>query len=91
MCVLWNFKFVKFNIDCFVFFLVQFDALLTMLEVNEDSDIQKNACYTLSSFCTSIYGFELCVKSSSVFRRILIAIEKILSSSEQETVWFALM
>jgi hypothetical protein len=62
-----------------------------MLEAKDEKDIHKNACYTLSSFCTSQYGFELCIQSITIFRRILVAIEQILSSNEHETIWFALM
>ena len=72
-------------------FLLKFEALLMMLEVTDEKDIPKNACYTLSSFCTSQYGYELCVRSIPMFRRIIIAMERILLSTEYETVWFALM
>ncbi|CAF3077821.1 unnamed protein product [Rotaria sp. Silwood2] len=68
-----------------------FEALLIMLEINEDKGINKNACYALSCLCTSQYGFQLCLESITLFRRILIAIETILLSMEHETVWFALM
>ena len=62
-----------------------------MLETTDGKEMHKNACYTLSSFCTSEFGFELCIQSLIIFNRILLAIERILSSKEHETVWFALM
>ena len=62
-----------------------------MLEVNEEKGVNKNACYALSCLCTTSYGFQLCLQYLTTFRRILSAVETILSSLEQETVWFALM
>jgi hypothetical protein len=62
-----------------------------MLKINDDKGINKNACYALSCLCTSKYGFQLCLESRTIFRRILLTIETILLSTEHETVWFALM
>jgi hypothetical protein len=62
-----------------------------MLEVNEEKGVNKNACYALSCLCTTQYGFQLCLQYLTSFRQILLAIETILSSIENETVWFALM
>jgi hypothetical protein len=62
-----------------------------MLEINEDKGIHKNACYALSCLCASSYGYQLCIQSITIFRRILQAIETVLLSFEHETVWFALM
>ena len=62
-----------------------------MLEAHEEKGVNKNACYALSCLCTTQYGFEICVQSISTFHRILLAIEAILSSTEHETIWFALM
>ena len=62
-----------------------------MLRINDERGSNKNACYALSCLCTSEYGYQLCLQSFTIFYRILLAIETILLSSEQETVWFALM
>lgn len=62
-----------------------------MLEAHEEKGVNKNACYALSCLCTTQYGFEICLQSISIFHRILLAIEATLSSTEHETVWFALM
>ncbi len=62
-----------------------------MLEINEEKGVNKNACYALSCLCTTPYGFQLCLQYLNTFRRILSAVETILLSLEQETVWFALM
>jgi hypothetical protein len=62
-----------------------------MLKINDDQGINKNACYALSCLCTSRYGFQLCIQSITLFRRMLLAIETILLSTEHEAVWFALM
>ncbi len=62
-----------------------------MFEVHEEKGVNKNACYALSCLCTTAYGFQLCLQYLTNFRRILLAIEKILFSLEHETVWFALM
>lgn len=62
-----------------------------MLKINDDKGLSKNACYALSCLCTSKYGYQLCIQSITLFRRILIEIETILVSTEQEAVWFALM
>jgi hypothetical protein len=62
-----------------------------MLEINEEKSVNKNACYALSCLCTTPFGFQLCLQYLTTFRRILSAIETILFSLEQETVWFALM
>lgn len=76
--------------DVILLFL-QLESLLTLLNINDDKGINKNACYALSCFCTSEYGFQLCLQSLTIFRRLLLTIERILLSSEHETVWFALM
>ncbi|CAF0818705.1 unnamed protein product [Adineta ricciae] len=68
-----------------------FEALPTMLDINSDKGIHKNACYALSCLCTSDYGYELCTQSRTSFQQILLAVEKILGSSDHETVWFALI
>ena len=70
---------------------LKFEALLIMLEINEDKGINKNVCYALNCLCASQYGYQLCVQSITLFRRILLAMEAILVSVEHETVWFALM
>ena len=70
---------------------IKFEALLIMLEINEDKGINKNVCYALSCLCASQYGYQLCLQSITLFRRILVSIETILLSIEHETVWFALM
>ena len=74
-----------------LFYLLKFETLLISLEITEDKGVHKNACYALSSLCTSQYGFQLCLQSLSTFHRILLAIETILLSIDHETVWFALM
>ncbi len=79
------------QIKLIFFVILKFEALLTMLTINGDKGINKNACYALSCLCTSRYGFQLCLQSITIFRRILVAIETILTSNEYETVWFALM
>ncbi|CAF1028224.1 unnamed protein product [Adineta steineri] len=68
-----------------------FDALLLMLEVNEEKGVNKNACYALSCLCTTQFGFQLCLQYLPTFHRIILAIETLLISIEHETVWFALM
>ncbi|CAF2125401.1 unnamed protein product [Rotaria magnacalcarata] len=68
-----------------------FDALLRMLELNEEKGVNKNACYALSCLCTTRYGFQLCLQYITSFHRILLVIETILLSMENENVWFALM
>ncbi|UJR32015.1 hypothetical protein I4U23_019485 [Adineta vaga] len=68
-----------------------FDALLLMLEINEEKGVNKNACYALSCLCTTQFGFQLCLQYLNTFHRILLAIETIVSSIDHETVWFALM
>jgi hypothetical protein len=62
-----------------------------MLKLNDDKGINKNACYALSCLCKTPYGFQLCLQSITIFRQILLSIERILLSTEHETVWFALM
>lgn len=62
-----------------------------MLEISEEKGLNKNACYALSCLCTTQYGFQLCLQYLTSFHRILAAVEKILLSTEQENVWFALM
>jgi hypothetical protein len=69
----------------------KFDALLLMLEANEEKGVNKNACYALSCLCTTQLGFKLCLQYLPTFHQILLAVETILSSIEHETVWFALM
>ncbi|CAF0972066.1 unnamed protein product [Adineta steineri] len=68
-----------------------FDALLLMLEVNEEKGVNKNACYALSCLCTTQFGFQICLQYLPTFHRIILAIETLLISIEHETVWFALM
>jgi hypothetical protein len=80
-----------FSFKLIELFFLKFEALLIMLEIDEDKGIHKNACYALSCLCTSSYGYQLCIQSITLFHRILRAIETILLSIEQETVWFALM
>mgnify|MGYP006892782542 CR=1 FL=1 len=62
-----------------------------MLEPSDEKGVNKNACYALSCLCTTSYGFQLCLQYLTKFREILSEIETILSTTEQETVWFALM
>ena len=62
-----------------------------MLKINDDKGLNKNACYALSCFCSSEYGLQLCLQHLTIFHHILLSIETILRSTEQETVWFALM